>query len=156
MCAIAYTRQQKAKKQRKKDREWRRDNRTKRELTKAVEKVCHEYIRIRDKDLPCVSCGNFALDSGSGGAYDAGHYFSRGAHPSVRFDCRNIHKQCKKCNRWLSGNIHQYKDGILTRISENDFKELERLSNKVRKYTLAELVELEQVFKTKIKELKNG
>ncbi len=56
----------------------------------------------------------------------------------------------------MSGNIHQYKEGILTRISEDEFKELELLSNKARHYTNAELVELEQEFKTKIKELKNG
>lgn len=101
-----------------------------------------------------MSCGSSAALQSLGGTCDAGHYFSRGAHPAVRFDLRNIHSQCKRCNRYLSGNIHQYKDGILKRISEDDFKNLEALSNTVRHFTREELSELEKEFKQKIKDLK--
>lgn len=56
------------------------------------------YIRERDFDLPCVSCGNPNPPMTVGGQWDAGHFRTRGAHPELRFNEDNCHKQCKKCN----------------------------------------------------------
>ena len=62
------------------------------------------YVRTRDKGLPCISCGRpeheIEAEQGwkTGGAWDAGHFRSRGAAPHLRFHLWNIHRQCKSCN----------------------------------------------------------
>jgi hypothetical protein len=60
------------------------------------------YIRQRDKDKPCVTCGG-------GGVKDCGHFISR-RFESVRFDEKNASGQCKKCNRYEYGN--QFEHGV--------------------------------------------
>ena len=55
----------------------------------------NKYIRLRDRDKPCISCGNNREHKMglSGHRYDAGHYRSRGAAGHLRFNLLNIHKQ---------------------------------------------------------------
>lgn len=40
---------------------------------------------------------------------DCGHFMSR-EHENTRYDCRNAHAQCKKCNRFKNGM--QYEHGL--------------------------------------------
>ncbi|MBC7602787.1 MAG: recombination protein NinG [Ramlibacter sp.] len=56
------------------------------------------YIRLRDADLPCVSCATTNPPMLPGGQWDAGHFKSRGAYPELAFNEDNCHKQCKVCN----------------------------------------------------------
>lgn len=78
------------------------------------------FIRIRDRDLPCISCGS----NGSGKSYitgsdwDCGHYLSTGSSPELRFSEDNAHKQCVYCNRNLSGNAVKYRIGLIEKIGE--------------------------------------
>lgn len=64
----------------------------------------NKYIRIRDHKDPCISCGKskeeIELIHGwkVGGAWDSGHYMTRGAKGQLRFVLFNAHKQCKSCN----------------------------------------------------------
>ena len=65
--------------------------------------IFNKFIRLRDIDLPCVSCGATVeeIESGPyrpGGYWDAGHFLGRGAMPELRFHEDNVHKQCKSCN----------------------------------------------------------
>ena len=59
----------------------------------------NKYIRQRDKR--CISC--------NAPTENAGHYFSAGNHASLRFDERNVHGQCIRCNKWLHGNLIEYR-----------------------------------------------
>lgn len=71
----------------------------------------NEYVRLRDAHLPCISCDSMPNDNDlmTGSRWDAGHYRSVGACPELRFEPLNIHRQCVKCNRNLSGNAVEYR-----------------------------------------------
>lgn len=70
-------------------------------LAKAkADKYFAEFIRKRDFNKPCVTCGG-------GGVKDCGHFISR-RFEAVRFDENNAHGQCIKCNRFEYGNQFQH------------------------------------------------
>lgn len=113
-----------------------------------LQKVFNEYIRLRDKDKPCVSCGTNAPNK----QYDAGHYRSVGAHPELRFDENNVHKQCRRCNGYWGGNLIEYRKELINRIG---IEEVERLEgyNPPFKLTIPEIKEKIKYYKQKTKEL---
>tara|TARA_X000000950_G_scaffold65844_1_gene81053 strand:+ start:1288 stop:1707 length:420 start_codon:yes stop_codon:yes gene_type:complete len=77
----------------------------------------HKYIRNRDRGKPCISCGRHTT-------LQAGHYYSAGQHPSVRFDPDNVHGQCLQCNYFKHGNLINYSHNIIDRIGEKRFNNL--------------------------------
>src|SRR5450830_994608 len=78
----------------------------------------NEYVRLRDAHPPCISCDSTPNDNDlmTGSRWDAGHYRSVGACPELRFEPLNIHRQCVKCNRNLSGNAVEYRIRLVLRI----------------------------------------
>lgn len=105
------------------------------------------YIRARDADLPCISCGR---DNGS--KMNAGHYLSVGSHPELRFDEANVHKQCEYCNGHKAGNAVAYRIGLVERIG---LAEVERLEgpHPAAKFTREQLAEMRAHYRALIKEL---
>ncbi len=93
-----------------------------RDLVAAAQEVFNKWVRARDADLPCVSCGVENPPMTSGGQWDAGHFLNRGSHPALRFNEDNCHKQCKSCNGGakyphLTGSIRErYQAELLNRI----------------------------------------
>jgi hypothetical protein len=71
----------------------------------------HKFIRNRDKNEPCISCGKYTT-------LQAGHFYSAGNHPSVRFNEDNVNGQCKKCNYFLSGNLLPYRENLIKKIGQ--------------------------------------
>ena len=110
-----------------------------------AQKAFNAFIRARDSALPCVSCGRH-----HSGKYDAGHYRSRGAFPELRFNELNCHKQCSPCNTQLSGNIANYRPILLERIGVDNLAFVEG-PHEPKKYTCAELKEIELKYKEKLK-----
>jgi hypothetical protein len=121
---------------------------------KAAQSSCNAYIRARDAGKPCLSCkGVVNFNSYVGGSgVNAGHYKSRGAHPALRFNELNIHVQCYRCNVKLSGNIENYRINLIEKIGLDKVEWLEG-PHEPKKYTCAELKEIELFYKAKIKEL---
>jgi hypothetical protein len=112
------------------------------------------YIRGRDKGLPCISCGNMP-NSGAyvgGSGVHAGHYLSVGAHPELRFEEANCSIQCVNCNVHNSGNIAKYRMGLLKKYGHEKVEWLEG-PHDAKKYTCADLKDIEEYFKAKLKEL---
>lgn len=109
----------------------------------------NSYIRKRDELLPCISCKRQNIVK-----YNAGHYFSQGAFPGLRFDEDNVHKQCEHCNSYLSGNLNRYRKGLIAKIGIERFEALEARCNEVKKYNVNDIKELIVYYKNKIKELK--
>jgi hypothetical protein len=70
-----------------------------------------------------------------GGAFDAGHYRSRGSAPHLAFHTHNCHAQDVKCNRFLGGNIVEYRKELLLRIGIEKLEMLEQ-DNRPRHYTI--------------------
>jgi hypothetical protein len=93
------------------DRERREKLKSRSDWLKEAQAAFNAWIRWRDRDLPCISCGRHHA-----GAYDAGHYISVGANATLRFHEDNCHKQCVPCNQHKSGNAVLYRLGLVERI----------------------------------------
>lgn len=109
----------------------------------------NHYVRVRDDGLPCISCGRMHQ-----GQWHAGHYRSTGAAPNLRFDLRNIHRQCAPCNTHLSGNLIEYRKGLIERIGLEAVEALEA-DHAPRKWTSDDLREIKRIYVAKLKELEN-
>jgi hypothetical protein len=115
------------------------------EWTKEAQVELNKYIRERDFDKPCISCGNSPAQK-FGGSMDAGHYRSRGAAPHLRFHLLNCYSQCVRCNRELSGNIVEMRKGIVQRIGEDRLAELEA-DNTRKQYRVSDLKRIKDIFR---------
>lgn len=134
-------------------REKRAELKTRREWLKDAQAAFNAFIRYRDKDKPCISCGRPLAASSIGGGYDAGHYRSVGSAPHLRFEPFNCHAQCKQCNRYKSGNAVDYRLGLITRIGLINVELLEA-DQEPRKFSIDDLKEIIATCKSKLKELK--
>ncbi len=151
-CAISLARAAQQKVERKLHREAKTKLKTRSQWLKEAQTTFNAYIRARDVDLPCISCGDFTPMT-RGGDYDCGHYRSVGANPELRFEELNTHKQCKRCNSHLSGNIVNYRIGLLMRIGEENVAWLEG-PHEPKKYTIDDLKAIKAEYRQKLKDLK--
>lgn len=120
-CAIALVRQRREASDRSEARKMRLALKTLSQLKSELQTVVNAYVRERDKDQPCISCGATTAKQ-----WHAGHYLTTGAHPGmIRFDPRNISKQCSQCNDHLSGNLLNYRKGIIARYGQERLDWLE-------------------------------
>lgn len=110
----------------------------------------NKFIRLRDKDEPCISCGRFHQ-----GQWHAGHYRSRGACPELRFNEDNIHKQCSVCNNHKSGNAIDYRINLIKKIGVERVAFLERNNHPPLKMSVDEIKAQIQLYKAKCKELES-
>ncbi len=117
----------------------------------------NEYVRLRDAHLPCISCDSTPNDNDlmTGSRWDAGHYRSVGACPELRFEPLNIHRQCVKCNRNLSGNAVEYRIRLVQRIGAEKVAWLEGL-HPACKYTVEEVKAIKATYRAKTRELKRA
>jgi hypothetical protein len=115
----------------------------------------NEYVRLRDAHLPCISCDSTPSDHDlmTGSRWDAGHYRSVGACPELRFEPLNIHRQCVKCNRNLSGNAVEYRICLVQRIGAEQVAWIEG-PHEPRKYTVEEIKAIKAEYRAKTRELK--
>lgn len=107
-------------------------------------------IRLRDRNENCISCGGKLGDK-----FDAGHFFSCGAYPNLRFNEDNVHAQCVRCNQHLHGNIAEYAKGLLIRIGQDRFDKLYEERKNSTKLSIPEIAELITLYKQKINAYKN-
>jgi hypothetical protein len=122
-----------------------------------AQSAVNEFVRLRDAHLPCISCDSVPSDHDliTGSRWDAGHYRSVGACPELRFEPLNIHRQCVKCNRNLSGNAVEYRIRLVLRIGADQVAWLEG-PHEVRKYTVEEIKAIKSEYRVKTRELKRG
>lgn len=135
-------------------RKWNKEKKVRKEKLKTrpehlndLQIIFNTFIRLRDKDLPCVSCGTF------NGKMNAGHYRSVGSCPELRFNELNVWKQCEYCNTYLSANLINYRIELVKRIGLENVEFLERKDHKELKLTVDEIKEMQQHYKNKIKNL---
>lgn len=123
---------------------------SRRDYLREAQQAVNEYVRLRDKDLPCVSCGRHHE-----GKYDAGHYRTVAACPELRFEVLQIRKQCVPCNRHLSGNLIEYRKELVRLIGEEKVQWIEG-PHEPKRYTIDELKAIKAEFRAKTRELKKG
>jgi len=74
--------------------------------------VISKAVKMRDNDLPCISCLKFMpLHS-----VEAGHYISRAKSTILKYNMYNIHSQCWHCNNILFGNVKEYRKNLIIKI----------------------------------------
>lgn len=140
ICQREFDRQRKLLKARKESLK------TRQEWLKDAERECNKYIRVRDRDRPCISCGATGRDM------HAGHMRSVGSSQALRYYEFNIFAQCSKCNTHLSGNLLGYRIGLAERegIEHVEYLENHRVQ---AKWTIDELKEIKEYYRGKWKEL---
>lgn len=111
-----------------------------------LQKIFNRYIRERDKNKPCISCGKKLI-----GKYDAGHYLSVGSYPNLRFNEDNCFAQCVECNQHKHGNLIEYSIGIEQRIGSTRLQRLMEVRNIPLRLTVEEIKEKITYYKSKIK-----
>lgn len=105
------------------------------------------YIRWRDRDESCISCDSVA--NRDNGYWDAGHFHSRGARRELSFNLWNTHKQCHRCNRYLSSNPQEYRKRLIIKIGIERVEALDQYA--VVRHDITYLRRIKQIFKAKIK-----
>ncbi|ALQ01473.1 recombination protein NinG [Pseudomonas brassicacearum] len=117
---------------------------------KDTQKAFNAWVRARDAELPCVSCGSHHK-----GKYDAGHYRTVGGNPELRFEPLNCHRQCSQCNTQLSGNIVNYRIELVKRIGADAVEWLEG-PHEPKKYTVEQIKAMTAEYRAKTRELKRN
>lgn len=153
-CALAYAeahRTAAAKRERaaerKQLREAKQKAKTRSQWMKEAQAEFNRWVRSRDAEKPCISCGR-----GSYGQAHAGHFFSVGARPGLRFNEANVHLQCALCNVHLHGNLINYRIGLIARIGLAAVEELEA-DQSTKHYSIEDLKAIKAEYTRKRREL---
>ena len=149
VCALNFVRDKAID---KKVKTMREGLKTHSDYLKILQIVFNSYIRLRDKDQPCISCGTISSQI----KYDAGHFYSVGAYPNLRFNELNVHKQCSNnCNLNKHGNFAEYNMKLPERIGLDAYQKLMNERNIPLKLSIPEIQELIKIYKLKLKTLQN-
>jgi hypothetical protein len=81
---------------------------------------------------------------------DAGHFIHKACfdHEPI-----NINPQCKRCNRWLHGNLGVYAANLIKKHGLKKFQSLEAKRFKKKDYTIKELRKIKEKLLSEIKKL---
>ena len=148
-CILAYQRkldEKRDKQERKRNREAKHKLKTRSDWLKEAQREFNKYIRLRDSNQNCISCGRNPKKR------NAGHYRSVGACPELRFEETNCHIQCEHCNSYKSGNIVEYRSHLIEKIGLERVEWLEG-KHEPKKYTIDDIKEIKQIYRNKCKEL---
>lgn len=122
-------------------------------LIEKLDKVFSLFIRYRDT-MPngyfqCISCGQIKPFEQA----DCGHYINR-QHMNTRFDEMNCNAQCRHCNRFMEGNIQDYRRRLVSRYGERSVLLLEAKKSVFKQFSDFELEEKITYYKKEAKKLK--
>lgn len=125
-----------------------------------AQQAFNAYIRARDADLPCISCGETSPPDLHGGQWDCGHFKSVGANPELRFEERNAHKQCKSCNggagkytaKEATVNQH-YEAGLISRYGQ-EYVDWLNGPHEMTNYRRDDFIRIRDEYRARLKELK--
>jgi len=153
-CVKAFNESVKLQKEKQKAKQWQKEKKeikeklmTKSDYLNIAQKVFNTYIRLRDKDKPCVSCDKPLKPND----INASHYYSVGSSPNLRFNEFNVHNSCIRCNKELHGNIAEYSIRLPLRIGKENFEQLIQDRNKPSLYSINDVKEIISIYKEKIK-----
>ena len=91
------------------------------DLKKILQDDINRLARMIDYDQLCISSQR------TPNKRNAGHYYSVGAHPSLRYNLLNIFLQSEHDNSHKSGNLLEYRENIKIIFGEKFLNELESL-----------------------------
>ena len=147
----------KVSKPRRQFEEFKKERKDREKLTtllESVKKLCHKYIRLRDKGKPCISCGQPWHQD-----HQAGHFYKAELFSTIKYNEYNINGQCVQCNIRKEGNESEYRVRLPKRIGEDNFNHLNHLAeldHKLNhKWDREALKAIRDYYKEKIKELES-
>ena len=115
---------------------------------KQAQQAFNEFIRYRDREDACISCGRHHE-----GQYHAGHFRTTGANPELRFNEDNVHKQCAPCNNHLSGNLIAYRPALIAKIGQARFDSLMG-PHEMPKWKREDYIRIRDEYRAKLKAMK--
>lgn len=149
-CAVQYAAKRKELKAKEERKEAKESLLTKQDYIKILQGVFNHYIRLRDKDEPCISCG-CDMTNRKG---DASHFFPT-TYQYLRFNEDNVHLACVTCNRYKHGNIQEYAPRLEKKIGFERMQNLYYTKHHRFELGIPELKQLITEYKQKVKTLKN-
>ena len=135
-------------KEKEKTKKMRENVKTLSQYEGEAKKSFQKWVRLRDSGKNCISCNKPTNDPAGG------HFYSAGTYSGLMFNPLNCHLQCNTyCNKHLSGNLLEYRKGLIKRYGNEFVENLDHLSIEGRnyKYTKQELIEIKNKYDTKIK-----
>lgn len=113
-------------------------------LLAKAQKVFNAYIRERDKDLPCITCGKYQIEH-------ACHFYSAGHYSALRFTEDNVHGGCLQCNYFKHGAGNEYRRNLEIRIGRQRLLLLDATAtrHRVKKWSRTELEIIIDTYKIK-------
>lgn len=121
----------------------------------ALDRIFGEWIRRKDADsngiVRCVTCG-IVRHYKETTQINAGHFWKR-QHQATRFDPRNVHVQCVRCNNFRGGAEAEHAAYIIREYGLEVFEELERRHTQIKKWTRDEIESMLEDYKQKLAEL---
>ena len=153
-CSLEVARQEQQDKEkrqieaaRKADRQRLDELKPRAKHLKEAQQAFNTYIRERDRDQPCISCGTYRA-----GQFHAGHYRTTKAAAELRFNELNCQKQCAQCNTFDSGNIIEYRINLIQRIGQANVEWLEQ-QHEPKHYTIEDLKAIKAHYRRLTREL---
>ncbi len=120
------------------------------EAKAAAVKICHLFIRTRDKGKPCPCCNEPLGDD-----YQAGHFIASGSCSYLMFDERNIHGQRYLCNMFKEGDSGLYDPNLRLMLGSGTVDEMLSIAdrNPVVKRSLADYMAIIDYYTDKLAKL---
>lgn len=137
--------------QKENEKKMRNNIKTLSNYQKELQKEVNTIVRLIDKGSQCISTLKPLNEK-----YDAGHFYSVGSNPALRFHLDNIHAQSVYANQHLSGDQINYING-LRHVYGSDYKDYVlslKSRYKVLKLSKEELIDKIKIAKQIVKELK--
>lgn len=175
MCALSLARSKRGKaekvamvKERRATKEKLEKLKTRGEWLAEAKRAIQQFRRLEElaKGRGCMSCGRpqHEVIGGEGwkpgGAWDGGHFMSKGAHPELALEPLNIWLQCKSCN---AGSGKYARKGYTVNaafeanlIEQEGAELVEWLKgpHEPKHYTTEELIAIKQEYTARVRELK--
>jgi hypothetical protein len=102
-----FVKAEKSKQWNKEKKEIRTKLKTKSEYEKDLQVLINKIVRLIDKNTVCISTQKPLNDK-----FDAGHFYSVGSSPELRFNLFNIYAQSVYANQYLSGDQINFMNGL--------------------------------------------
>ncbi|UEP43161.1 recombination protein NinG [Burkholderia sp. B21-005] len=147
-CSLQFARDVARKKAEREVREARQKAKGRGEHLADLQIAFNTWIRMRDANKPCISCGKRRRCD-----WNAGHYRSVGSTPALRFEPLNVHKQCIQCNLYLSGNLTAYRINLIEKIGLEKVEWLEG-KHEPLKLTLTQIEQMKSYYRAEVRRLK--
>lgn len=112
----------------------------------------NHLVRVIDNEHDCISQKTAWEDN----MMDAGHFYSRGGSPVIRFHLLNIWAQSKYANNHLGGDYGNFRMNLVDLYGEDKVAIIDELkvSEVSRKWVIPELKDARDITRTAVRDLK--